>query len=31
MILACQYCGGIELPMNICLDCGTVQGDWPLG
>jgi hypothetical protein len=22
---------GIELPMNICLDCGTVQGDWPLG
>jgi hypothetical protein len=21
---------GIELPMHICLDCGTVQGDWPL-
>jgi hypothetical protein len=21
---------GLELPMTICLDCGTVQGDWPM-
>jgi hypothetical protein len=21
---------GIELPMILCLDCGTIQGDWPL-
>jgi hypothetical protein len=20
----------VELPMHLCLDCGTVQGDWPL-
>lgn len=21
---------GIELPADLCVDCGTVQGNWPL-
>jgi len=21
---------GIELPANLCVDCGAIQGDWPL-
>jgi hypothetical protein len=33
-VLNIDYClgpgSGVELPMHLCLTCGTIQGDWPL-